>query len=95
MSLHVLTRVQQIFHESNEDLYVGFIDLKAAFDWIPREWMFWSIKNRNVNQNKNLTTLLDLLQCIYNETYAVMSGEENEEAFKTTSGVRQGGCESP
>jgi len=29
------------------------------------------------------------------ETYAVMTDEKMEEAFRTTSGVRQGGCESP
>lgn len=45
-AIYCLKRVQQISYEKNEDLFVGFADLKAAFDWVPRDWMFTSIKIR-------------------------------------------------
>ena len=94
-AIYCLRRVHQIFYERKEDLYVGFIDLKAAFDWIPREWMFSSMNKRNVHNNNHLSVLLSILELFYTESFAVMTGDVKDEAFQTTSGVRQGGCESP
>lgn len=94
-AIYCLKRVQQIFHEKKEDLYIGFIDLKAAFDWVPREWMFTSIKKRNVSNNEELQRILELLEIVYAETYNYMTDDDIGDAFRTTSGVRQGGCESP
>lgn len=57
--------------------------------------MFTTIKIRNVSNNPDLIGLIDLLESIYAETYSYMDGENLDTAFRTTSGVRQGGCESP
>lgn len=36
-----------------------------------------------------------MLKLIYKESFVVMTGDDKDKAFNTTSGARQGGCESP
>lgn len=85
----------QIYHQKREELCVGFIDLKAAFDWIPREFLFKSLKIRNVNENDSVLYLIEILENFYRATYNFMTGDSKESAFKTSSGVRQGASDSP
>ena len=65
-----------------------FIDLSAAFDHIPRQWMFDSIKLRFKDDQSLL--LIDILEKLY-ENALTFEGA----TFETTSGVRQGRPESP
>ena len=84
-------RVQQITDKKKQPLFVLFVDLTAAFDHIPRKWLFDSIKLRFHN-GENLK-LFDILENIYKNTS--LTYEESDTTFTTTSGVRQGGPESP
>ena len=94
-AIYGLKRVQQIYHHQLKKLFCGFIDLKAAFDWVPREWMFKSIRNRNIKGDPKISENLQLFEGIYKETYNYIDGDDQDQAFRTTSGVRQGGVESP
>ena len=94
-AIYGLKRIQQIFYEKKEPLYCGFIDLKAAFDWVPRDWMFRSIRRRNINEDQALQSNMEIIENVYAETYNFIDGDTPDEAFQTTSGVRQGGVESP
>ena len=70
-----------------------FVDLKAAYDWIVRTWLFRSIFNRIDRENTGLNHLIKLIENIYCETRVYM--ENKQESFETTSGLIQGGTESP
>jgi len=84
-------RTQQISNRKKKPLFLLFVDLPAAFDRIPRKWLFESIGLRfNTDQSPHL---LDIMEKLYSNT--TLTFEEANETFKTTSGVRQGGPESP
>ena len=44
--IYTVKRVQQITHRKKQPLFLLFVDLTAAFDHIPRKWLFDSIKLR-------------------------------------------------
>ena len=84
-----IKRIQQISNRTSQPLYLLFVDLSAAFDHIPRKWMFDSIKLRFGNTQSTL--LIDILEKLYQNTSLTFE----ETTFETSSGVRQGGPESP
>ena len=87
--IYNIKRIQQISNRKMQSLYLAFIDLSAAFDHIPRKWLFDSIKLRFENTQNKL--LIDILEKLYENT----SLTSEETTFETTSGVRQRGPESP
>ena len=89
--IFTLKRVQQITHRKMQPLFLLFIDLTAAFDHIPRSWLFKSIEMRfPEGMFPRLFTILDNL---YKRT--TLTFDKTKSTFQTTSGVRQGGPESP
>ena len=89
--IYTMKRVQQISHRSKQPLFLLFVDLTAAFDHIPRKWLFESTRLR-FNDGENLK-LLDILERLYMDTS--LTYPEGDATFTVTSGVRQGGPESP
>ena len=87
--IYNIKRIQQISNRKLQPLYLVFVDLSAAFDHIPRKWMFDSIKLRFEKDQSSL--LIDILEKLYENTSLSME----ETTFETTNGVRQGGPESP
>jgi hypothetical protein len=81
---------QQITNRKKQPLFLLFVDLTAAFDHIPRKWLFDSIQLRFKNERK--PRLFDILETLYKNTS--LTYDEATSTFKTTSGVRQGGPES-
>ena len=86
----MLKRVQQITDRKKQPLYLLFVDLTAAYDHIPRSWLFQSLKIRFPDQ---CPTVIKVLEKLYEQTS--LTFPEADETFSTTSGVRQGGPESP
>ena len=87
--IYTIKRVQQISNRKKQPVFLLFVDLSAAFDHIPRRWLFESISLRfRSNQQPKTLTILNLLY-----TNTSLTFEEN--TFTTSSGVRQGGPESP
>ncbi len=75
-------------------LYTCFVDLSAAYDHINRDLLFKCINNRLPPGLKN--TNFNILKSLYDNTTSYISSHNPDiESFKTTSGVRQGGNESP
>ena len=72
-------------------VYALFIDLTAAFDHVDRDLMFETIRQRLPSTNRKL---IHLLQTLYTHTTTALS-QTPEDKFNLTSGVRQGGPESP
>ena len=87
--IYAIKRTQQISNRKQQPLYLLFVDLSAAFDHIPRKWLFQSIKLRF--QNDRSPQMFRILETLYNCT----SLTYEDVTFQTISGARQGGPESP
>ena len=73
-------------------VFVLFVDLSAAFDHVVRSWLFKSIYQRFSPNTDN--TLIRILGAVYSYTTTALS-ETPGDIFELTTGVRQGGPESP
>ena len=80
--------LQNSINLSSDPLFVCFIDLKAAYDWINRDMMFKVLDIRLKSP-----ILVNILRVFYTGTSAVIKGSKT--FFKTFTGCRQGGLESP
>ena len=90
-AIYAIKQLQDISHKSNRKLYTCYVDLSAAYDHIPRKFLFHSIHNR---LPPGKYTCIDIVEKLYERTRAVMKGDTLDDAFEYTSGVRQGGNES-
>ena len=73
---------------TSDPLYVCFIDLKGAYDWIDRDMLFKVLEIRLKSP-----FLVKLLKVFYTGTSAAIKGSKT--FFQTFTGCRQGGLESP
>ena len=80
--------LQNAINISTEPLYICFIDLKAAYDWVNRDMLFKILDIRIKSP-----ILVRILKAFYIGTSACIKGSKT--FFKTFSGCRQGGLESP
>ena len=92
--IYVMKQLQEVACRSKRKLYTCYVDLSSAYDHINRKLLFSSIRNRIPPDQP--TDCIDILENLYGSTKSFMSGEDqNKDAFETSSGVRQGGNESP
>ena len=83
LALRLLSEVHREFSRS---LYVGYVDLKSAFDSVDREALWKAIRGLGAP-----TILLDLVKDLYGYTQSqVRLGQRLSPSFQTKSGVRQG-----
>lgn len=88
---HIFTVRQLIEKDNRNNLYVAFLDLEKAFDSIPRQQIWTSLKKRGIN-----LSLIDAIKSIYKRTRNyVRTGNQQSEEFITKEGLRQGGVLSP
>ena len=80
--------LQNAINLSSKPLFICFIDLKAAYDWIDRDMLFKIIDIRIRSP-----VLVKILKVFYTGTSAAIKGSKI--FFKTFTGCRQGGLESP
>ena len=90
--IYIAKKIHQITDQKKSLVYALFVDLTAAFDHIPREMMFETIKKRLPDSNSK--KLITLLETLYSSTTTALI-ETPDNKFETKSGVRQGGPESP
>ena len=92
--IFVVKQLQEIACRSNKKLYTCFVDLSAAYDHINRQFLFHSIRNRIPSGER--VDCIEILNELYNSTKSFMSDDDPiTDLFPTSSGVRQGGNESP
>ena len=89
--IYTIKRIQQITDRKKQPLFLLFVDLSSAFDHVPRDWLFESIRLR-FDRNQS-SPLFDILEKLYSNT--TLTYDDANRTFETTSGVRQGGPESP
>ena len=80
--------LQNAINISSEPLFICFVDLKAAYDWINRDMLFKILDIRLKSP-----ILVKLLNVFYTGTSATIKGSKI--LFETFTGCRQGGLESP
>ena len=85
--------IQDISVKLNKETYILFVDLTAAYDWCVRKWLFHTVFNRTDPSDEPTRNCIRIMEALYTKTLSCMKGDD--EYFETTSGVRQGGPESP
>lgn len=80
--------LQNALELSSRPLFLCFIDLKAAYDWINRDMLFKILEIRTASP-----VLVKILKALYTGTSAAIKG--SKQLFQVFSGCRQGGIESP
>ena len=93
----IVKNLIRIAKTGNKSIYALALDLRAAYDWINRSWVWLCIAARNTDSEyeEELDDLFGLVRELYGRTYSYMAGDEKEQAFETTSGLLQGAVESP
>lgn len=72
-------------------LFIAFIDLEKAFDRVPREKMWNTLRECNISEQ-----LLKAIKSVYRRTANyIRTGNQTSDEFMTTQGLRQGGALSP
>lgn len=75
----------------NKEAYFAFLDMEKAFDRVPRQEIWNTLKKRNVGDK-----MINVIKSLYDETNNyVIKNNMKSEIFKTKEGVRQGGSLSP
>ena len=92
-AIFALNSIHNISSRLNQETYLLFVDLTAAYDWCVRTWLFQSIFNRIDDNHINLLTSIRIMEELYKKTLSKL--RDDTEEFQTSSGVRQGGTESP
>ena len=87
--IYCLKRLHQWARKNQIEIYVGMVDLSAAFDHISRPFLM-TILRMFFGEN---STIIKLIESMYSKTECNLKGDKA--SFQTTSGVRQGGTESP
>ena len=90
--IFIAKRVQQVTDKMKKPVFLLFVDLTAAFDHVEREWLFKTIYQRFSNNEEK--KLIKLFESLYSYTTSALA-ETPDDIFRLTSGVRQGGPESP
>ena len=80
--------LENAINMTSQPLFVCFIDLKAAYDWINRDMLFKVLEIRLKSP-----ILVKLLKALYTGTSSAIKGTKL--FFTTAAGCRQGAIESP
>ena len=96
-SVFVIKNLIRIAKSEKKSIYGLAVDLRAAYDWIKRQWVFLSIAARCADSDyeQEVQGLFELVRILYTRTYSYMAGDTEKEAFETSCGLLQGGVESP
>jgi len=87
----IVKQIQEKYLEKRKDLYFVFVDLEKAYDRIPRELVYWSLRKRNVPEK-----LVRLVKATYDNAETVVRTTHGQtEPFKIKVGLHQGSALSP
>ena len=94
-STMIVKSLDRVARSRKEQIYCLALDLRAAYDWLNRNWIWLNMDARNSRApyGGDMERMYKLVRAVYSETYAYVGDESNK--FRTTSGVLQGNVESP
>ena len=84
--IYIIKRIHQISDQMKRPVYTLFIDLTAAFDHVPRKWMFKALKKRLPDTCSK--KLVNLMEELYSHTTTALAEDPNN-VFILSNGVRQ------
>ena len=89
--IFALRMLQEKYRERNKELHVVFVDFEKAYDRVPRELIWWSLRKKRV-----LEAYIKTIQDMYEDCQTqVTKREGNTEYFNVKVGLRQGAAISP
>ena len=90
-AIFILQQLQEKYREVNRDLYLTFVDLEKAYDRIPRELVYWSLRKRRTPER-----LVRLVETTYKNAMTVVRTPYGKtEEFQIRVGLHQGSGLSP
>lgn len=90
-AIFVLRQVQEKILEGNNKRYWTFVDLEKAFDRVPREVVYWSLRRKGVSEK-----IIRVIRSMYEgAATTVRCGLGGTKSFEIRVGVHQGSCLSP
>ena len=90
-ALFILRRMQEEFRGREKKLYMCFVDLKKAFDRVPRKVMKWALRKKSLPE-----VLVKAVMSLYEGSRTkVRVGSSLSEEFGVRVGVHQGSVISP
>ena len=94
-STMIVKSLNRVAKSRKEQIHCLALDLRAAYDWLIRSWLWMNMDARNsrAEYKDDMDKMYKLIRAVYGETYAYVGDETNK--FRTSSGVLQGNVESP
>ena len=90
-AIFVVRQLQEKYLAANKRLYMAFVDLEKAFDWVPWKVIWWTLRKLGVEE-----WIVRLVQGMYaNAQSRVHVGEGYSEEFEVKVVVHQGSILSP
>ena len=90
-AIFIVRQIQEKYRGKGKDLWVAFIDLEKAFDRVPREVLWWALRQVGVEEG-----MIRLIQVMYTDvTTAVRVQGGESDYFGVKVGVHQGSVLSP
>ena len=90
-AIFIIRQVQEKYMEGNRKLYWCFVDLEKAFDRVPREVVYWSLRKRGVPER-----LVRMIKSLYSGARTVVRTKCGKtDAFDVKVGLHQGSALSP
>ena len=88
---YFVCQLQEKHLAANKPLYMAFVDLKKAFDRVPRDVIWWAMRKLKIDE-----WLMRLVQSMYKDVRSrVRVGDGYSEEFGVGVGVHQGSVLSP
>ena len=83
--------LQEKYRENNKELHVVFVDLEKAYDRVPRELIWWSLRTKRVPE-AYIKSIHDMHEDCQTQ---VTTREGNTEYFNVKGELHQGSAISP
>ena len=90
-AIFILRQLQEKHINADKNLYFAFVDLEKAFDWVPRQVIWWAMRKLGVQE-----WLIRWVQSLYRGARSsVRIGDTYSKEFQVKVGVHQGSVLSP
>ena len=90
-AIFIVTQIQEKTLEKQEKLYYAFLDLEKAYDRVPRDIIYWSLRKKGVPE-----ALVRIVEMTYwGATTYVRTQYRDTEEFSIDVGLHQGSALSP
>ena len=90
-AIFIVRQIQEKFLAKKKELWMAFVDLEKAFDRVPREVLWWALRQSGVEE-----WIMEVIQSMYEGvTTSVKLGAGESEEFAVKVGVHQGSVLSP